>query len=149
MGRVAELAELPLAAREATAGRRALVLLGGDSGVGKTRLVVELEPELSREPDQAIVLRGERVEQADGSFPTRRCRARCDRRSARTTLRWRPSAPAAGPSWRRSSPASTTADPKLATGTVWPPGMRSRRLTESLPTTSEGTMRRLSRPVQN
>jgi predicted ATPase len=34
VGRVGELAELQLAVREATAGRPALVLLGGDSGVG-------------------------------------------------------------------------------------------------------------------
>ena len=42
MGRVGELAELELAVREATSGRPTLVLLGGDSGLGKTRLVAEL-----------------------------------------------------------------------------------------------------------
>lgn len=69
MGRVGELAELRLAAREATAGRPALVLLGGDSGVGKTRLVAELEQELSREDTETVILRGEGVEQADGELP--------------------------------------------------------------------------------
>ena len=70
MGRVGELAELQLAVREATAGRPALVLLGGDSGVGKTRLVSELEHQLSLEKDpEALVLRGEGVEQADGELP--------------------------------------------------------------------------------
>jgi len=74
VGRVGELAELELAVREATAGRPTLVLLGGDSGVGKTRLVGELERHLSlaREPDgQAgpLVLRGDGVEQGDGELP--------------------------------------------------------------------------------
>src|ERR1017187_4506990 len=36
VGRSGELAELELAMREACAGRPALVLLGGESGVGKT-----------------------------------------------------------------------------------------------------------------
>jgi len=69
VGRVGELAELRLAAREAAAGRPALVLLGGDSGVGKTRLVAELEHELGREEGETLVLRGEGVEQADGELP--------------------------------------------------------------------------------
>jgi predicted ATPase len=69
VGPVGELAELRLAAREATAGRPALVLLGGDSGVGKTRLVAELEQELSREETETVILRGEGVEQADGELP--------------------------------------------------------------------------------
>ena len=61
VGRVGELAELELASREASAGRPALVLLGGDSGVGKTRLVGEFVQRL----DDATVLRGESVEQGD------------------------------------------------------------------------------------
>src|SRR5438046_1184521 len=43
VGRTAELEELVRASREAADGRPALVLLGGDSGVGKTRLIGELE----------------------------------------------------------------------------------------------------------
>jgi MoxR-like ATPase len=69
VGRVGELTELRLAAREAASGRPALVLLGGAPGVGKTRLVAELEQDLTREEGETIVLRGEGVEQADGELP--------------------------------------------------------------------------------
>ncbi|HEX3690666.1 MAG TPA: AAA family ATPase [Solirubrobacteraceae bacterium] len=70
VGRVGELAELELAVREASDGRPTLVLLGGDSGVGKTRLVGELEHRLSAGRDDApLILRGEGVEQADGELP--------------------------------------------------------------------------------
>ncbi len=73
VGRVGELAELELAVREASAGRPTLVLLGGDSGVGKTRLVGELEHRLSVSAvdpaDAVLILRGDGVEQADGELP--------------------------------------------------------------------------------
>jgi DNA-binding CsgD family transcriptional regulator len=76
VGRVGELAELELAVREATAGRSTLVLLGGDSGVGKTRIVSELEQRLGAEPASGggerpavLFLRGDGVEQADGELP--------------------------------------------------------------------------------
>jgi DNA-binding CsgD family transcriptional regulator/tetratricopeptide (TPR) repeat protein len=73
VGRVGELAELELAVREASAGRPTLVLLGGDSGVGKTRLVGELEQRLGAGGDGAegatLILRGDGVEQADGELP--------------------------------------------------------------------------------
>ena len=73
VGRVGELAELELAVREASDGRPTLVLLGGDSGVGKTRLVGELEHRLSAGGDAAagriLILRGDGVEQADGELP--------------------------------------------------------------------------------
>jgi DNA-binding CsgD family transcriptional regulator len=70
VGRAGELAELQLAAREAGSGRPALVLLGGDSGVGKTRLVGELESRLSADEEtETLVLRGEGVEQTDGELP--------------------------------------------------------------------------------
>jgi DNA-binding CsgD family transcriptional regulator/tetratricopeptide (TPR) repeat protein len=74
VGRIAELTELELAVREATAGRPALVLLGGESGVGKTRLVGELERRLSAgdvdgDGGAVLVLRGEAVEQGDGELP--------------------------------------------------------------------------------
>ena len=70
VGRVGELAELELAVREASDGRPTLVLLGGDSGVGKTRLVGELEQRLSAGGDSApLILRGDGVEQADGELP--------------------------------------------------------------------------------
>jgi DNA-binding CsgD family transcriptional regulator/tetratricopeptide (TPR) repeat protein len=67
VGRAAELEELDLALREAAEGRPGLVLIGGDSGVGKTRLVAELE---SRLADRDVtVLRGEAVEQGEGELP--------------------------------------------------------------------------------
>jgi DNA-binding CsgD family transcriptional regulator/tetratricopeptide (TPR) repeat protein len=70
VGRVGELSELQLAAREAASGRPALVLLGGDSGVGKTRLVGELESRLRADAEtETLVLRGEGVEQVDGELP--------------------------------------------------------------------------------
>ena len=87
MGRVGELAELQLAVREAASGRPALVLLGGDSGVGKTRLVGELEQRLTAtaapahaagdgdgageagETAHTLFLRGDGVQQTDGELP--------------------------------------------------------------------------------
>ena len=66
VGRLDELADLESALREASSGQPALVLLGGESGVGKTRLVRELE---QRHSGQAVVLRGEAVQQGDGELP--------------------------------------------------------------------------------
>jgi predicted ATPase len=60
-------AELEHASREAAEGQPGLVLLGGESGVGKTRLVTEFERHLADRP--VLVLRGEAVEQADGELP--------------------------------------------------------------------------------
>src|SRR5947209_17703734 len=47
VGRVAELAELELAWREVQDRQPVLVLLGGESGVGKTRLVTEFSQHLA------------------------------------------------------------------------------------------------------
>jgi predicted ATPase len=71
VGRVGELAELELACREAAARRPVVVLLGGDSGVGKTRLVGELEHRLpsGAESETALMLRGEGVEQGETELP--------------------------------------------------------------------------------
>jgi DNA-binding CsgD family transcriptional regulator/tetratricopeptide (TPR) repeat protein len=66
VGRVGELSELEASLREATDRRPALLLLGGESGIGKTRLVREFE---QRHADDAIVLRGEAVEQGDAELP--------------------------------------------------------------------------------
>src|SRR5947209_3564264 len=66
VGRIGELAELELALREAAASHPVLVLLGGDSGVGKTRLVTEFERRLAAaEGEGARVLRGESVEEGE------------------------------------------------------------------------------------
>ncbi len=67
VGRASELRELESSARASAAGRPALILLGGDSGVGKTRLIRELERQLVA--DDVLVLRGEAVEQEDGDLP--------------------------------------------------------------------------------
>jgi predicted ATPase/DNA-binding CsgD family transcriptional regulator len=67
VGRVAELGELELAARDAQGRCPTLVLLAGESGVGKTRLVDELERRL--QPSGMLVLRGEAVEQGETELP--------------------------------------------------------------------------------
>jgi ATP/maltotriose-dependent transcriptional regulator MalT len=67
VGRVEELQELELALREAAGESPVVVLLGGESGVGKTRLVREFERHASE--GDALVLRGEAVEEADGELP--------------------------------------------------------------------------------
>jgi ATP/maltotriose-dependent transcriptional regulator MalT len=68
VGRATELAELEHALLEATEQRPFVALLGGESGVGKTRLVREFEDRLS-DRDDVLVLRGEAVEEADGELP--------------------------------------------------------------------------------
>ncbi|MFZ0388775.1 MAG: AAA family ATPase [Solirubrobacteraceae bacterium] len=76
VGRAGELAELQRAFDEAASGRPGLVLLGGDSGVGKTRLVSEFEQRLTLRSEEAapgspgvIFLRGQSLEQSDGDLP--------------------------------------------------------------------------------
>src|SRR5580658_4628046 len=69
VGRVGELAELELALREAAEGKPAVVLLGGESGVGKTRIVGELERRMADSESPPLVLRGESAEQRDGEIP--------------------------------------------------------------------------------
>ena len=65
VGRQSELAELELAFLEAVDGHPSLILVGGDSGVGKTRLLAEAQ----RSVAGALVLRGECLEQGDGELP--------------------------------------------------------------------------------
>jgi DNA-binding CsgD family transcriptional regulator len=67
VGRSSELLELEQSSAAASAGQPVLVLLGGDSGVGKTRLIAELEQQLDER--ELLVLRGEAVEQDDGELP--------------------------------------------------------------------------------
>src|ERR1700727_3221908 len=76
VGRAGELAELQRAFDEAASGRPGLVLVGGDSGVGKTRLVSEFEQRLELRSEEAppgspgvIFLRGQSLEQSDGDLP--------------------------------------------------------------------------------
>src|SRR5437868_5666002 len=67
VGRRTELEELEQALDGAAQRQPAVVLLGGDSGVGKTRLLGELERRLSER--DVLALRGETVEQDDGELP--------------------------------------------------------------------------------
>lgn len=67
VGRAAELAELRAALADAAAGRPALAFLSGESGVGKTRLVCELER--GARADGVRVLMGECVDLGDGELP--------------------------------------------------------------------------------
>src|ERR1700721_3313660 len=76
IGRAGELAELQRSFDEAASGRPGLVLLGGDSGVSKTRLVSEFEQRLTLRSEEAapgspgvIFLRGQSLEQSDGDLP--------------------------------------------------------------------------------
>jgi DNA-binding NarL/FixJ family response regulator len=69
VGRVGELAELELALSDAAEGNPVVALLGGESGVGKTRLVGELERRMRDSGSPALFLRGESVEQRDGELP--------------------------------------------------------------------------------
>ena len=67
IGRAEELAALAAALERAAAGQSAAVLLGGDAGMGKSRLVAEFE-QRARETG-AEVLVGQCVELADGELP--------------------------------------------------------------------------------
>ena len=76
VGRAGELAELQRAFDEAASGRPGLVLVGGESGVGKTRLVSEFEQRLmllgaegGAGSPGVIFLRGQSLEQSDGDLP--------------------------------------------------------------------------------
>jgi tetratricopeptide (TPR) repeat protein len=70
VGRVGELAELQASFESAASGRPGLVLLGGDSGVGKTRLVSEFEQRQSLSRDGGVIfLRGQCLEQTDSDLP--------------------------------------------------------------------------------
>jgi DNA-binding CsgD family transcriptional regulator len=66
VGREAELAELQVALTDAAAGRPSLAFLAGESGVGKTRLLNELER--AAKADGVRVLGGECVELGEGEL---------------------------------------------------------------------------------
>ncbi len=89
VGRVGELAELELALREAAASRPVLVLLGGESGVGKTRLDPSSNIESPSRAKLSWSCAAKPSSRATGSFPTHRCSERCDRWYGRATRRSR------------------------------------------------------------
>src|SRR6188472_76685 len=67
VGRGVELARLEEALADATAERPSLAFLAGDSGVGKTRVLAELERRASLRG--ARVLSGDCVELGEGELP--------------------------------------------------------------------------------
>src|SRR3954470_14822693 len=67
IGRSRELAELEAAWRDASAGRPSLAFIAGESGVGKTRLVAELEPRVRDLGGR--VISGDCVELGEGELP--------------------------------------------------------------------------------
>ncbi|HEU4977583.1 MAG TPA: AAA family ATPase, partial [Solirubrobacteraceae bacterium] len=67
VGRAAELAELEAALSDAAAGRPSLAFVAGESGVGKTRLLAELERHAR--DGGARVVGGDCVDLGDGELP--------------------------------------------------------------------------------
>src|SRR4051812_5639276 len=67
VGRATELAELRAGLAEATGGRPGLAFLAGESGVGKTRLLTELEH--AARADGVKVIGGDCVELGEGELP--------------------------------------------------------------------------------
>ncbi|MCL2419650.1 MAG: AAA family ATPase, partial [Conexibacteraceae bacterium] len=65
VGRQSQLADLELAYREALEGNPRLILLSGDSGVGKTRLLAEAAQSF----EDALVLQGQCLEQGELELP--------------------------------------------------------------------------------
>src|SRR3954451_2122725 len=66
VGRAAELAVLEEVLAAASGGRASVVLIGGEAGVGKTRLVAELA---ARARERAVVATGACVELTAGTAP--------------------------------------------------------------------------------
>ena len=67
IGRAAELAELEAALAEAAGGRPSIVFLAGESGVGKSRLLAELERGAGE--DGTLVLAGDCVDLGESELP--------------------------------------------------------------------------------
>ena len=69
MGREAELAELEAVLADAAAGRPSIAFLAGESGVGKTRLLLEFERRARAGDPPARVFGGDCVELGEGELP--------------------------------------------------------------------------------
>ena len=74
VGRTGELAELEAALAEAADGRPSLAFVAGESGVGKTRLLAELERR-ARDGGARVLGRRRASSSARASCPTRRSSA--------------------------------------------------------------------------
>ena len=113
IGRSSELQTLLATADLVASGQTAVTLIGGEAGVGKSRLVAELAGRLTRSrlarPRRAARWRSATTDcrSARSSRPCAPCRARSSRNGSR-----RPPGPAC-PSWRGSFPSSR-ACPTLA-----------------------------------
>ena len=100
-----ELAELEAALADASAGRPSLAFIAGESGVGKTRLLQELER--GALAAEARVVSGDCVEPRRGRAPLRPASSpRCDPSRATATLCSTSSARPRGPGSPASSPSS-------------------------------------------
>ena len=105
VGRATELEELRAALAEAVAGKPALAFVAGESGVGKTRLLAELEQ--AARADGARVIGGDCVELGEGELPYAPAGQRPAPAGPRQRPRVRPALPARPrPRSPRSSPGS-------------------------------------------
>src|SRR4051812_49654937 len=103
VGRTAELGELRGALSEAVGGRPALAFVAGESGVGKTRLLAELER--AARADGVRVIGGDCVELGEGELPY-----------APIVGALRPLARAADPAFARLSPPARAALARILPG---------------------------------
>ena len=85
IGRALELAELEAALADAADERPSIVFLAGESGVGKTRLLAELERRATE--GGALVLTGDCVDLGESECRTCRSSPHCGRSRARATRR--------------------------------------------------------------
>ena len=69
IGRDAELTAMLAVLREALSGHPGLVLLGGEAGIGKTRLTGEFERRVAGMADPPLILRGDAVPPSEGRLP--------------------------------------------------------------------------------
>ena len=107
IGRSRELAELEAALADASAGRPSLAFIAGESGVGKTRLLKELER--GALAADARVVSGDCVSLGEDELPTPPSSPPCDPSRATATPCSTSSARPRGPGSRAFSPSSAPA----------------------------------------
>jgi hypothetical protein len=144
VGRAAELAVLEAALATAGDGEPGVVLVGGEAGVGKTRLLAELAAGAA---DRGVLVATGCVELTAGAAPylafSEALRDLTRSAPSATARRWPARRPGSEPSWPSTSAGSTTRGPPSATGSSgsattpgswpawWPPGSRPRQLRPS------------------